>query len=323
MAEDTTRANETGTEATVSAPARRSRRRLRDVQADIEQGKTVTTAPEGIVAPAGTTGTGSLETDAVAAAARADAAGEAFDFDKWFQAQPAEAKQRYATNIVTDVDSRLKSTYGEAYDLLIEAAQLAQAGDTSLLENIKKLSDKDRRKFIFDTAYSIYDQPVPGAEPTVEDASAKRIAELERELGTVKQTIESRDVETARSAYASSRQAELQALVREYPELAYDPTNLDTPAARRVADLIDRAEARSQKAGRAVAYRDVFAEQRAVWGNTPEPPPHIPSTSPAGGPAAAQAPRTEAESRQRMRETIEQYGGSFAAMARALPRGNR
>jgi predicted P-loop ATPase len=185
--------------------------------------------------------------------------------------------------------------------------------------------DKDLRTFLFETAFQIYgDESAPEASDAgTPERKPKYVADLEEQVAGLRQERETEKTAAARHTYESQRTAELAALQREFPELKFDPARTDSSEYLRVADIIDRTETASQKAGRVLSYRDTYENMRKAWGATDKTAQRaIPQTTTRTETAPPrQAPMNDKDSRVRMRETINRHGGSLSTLAAALARG--
>ena len=250
---------------------------------------------------------------------------ESFDYEKWYEAQPQEAREAVARNVVTNFTARLKETLGDdAFAVLEQAAQ-----DEAYRNKLGRLNKKELREYVFDTAYSIYDDPrytTAGSAQEQAGVADPRVDELSKKVSAFEQRERAQTTEGRRNDYFRAWQNDVGALLHEFPQLNYDASAPESSGYKRVAEIVDRAHYLSEKQygldefgiprGR-VSLRDVYDRSRALDDTRPSPPPKIPNTSPSGDAPSRQAPRTDVESRNRMRETIEKHG-SLKNLANAL-----
>lgn len=237
---------------------------------------------------------------------------EQFDYAKWYEAQPEEAINEVANRVYqaayTDINKRLTDEFGEdLLPILVEAKN-----DPELRKALKSYvkDDPELRKFLFGPAVDAY-RATTRTEPTTGVADDNP---LKKELDEVKGKLEAQENERQLQAYVQHRNAELEALQREAPELRFEKADPSDPAFRLASHVAEVAEERTRRFGKNVAYKDVYLELRDVIHR--EKPAAAPATSRNTAPPKPQPPKTQAEGRDRALETLKRAGG-IAGLARA------
>jgi hypothetical protein len=236
------------------------------------------------------------------------------DYSAWYDKLPEKHRATFAQNVMNHQAQQLAEYYGpEVSALLVEIRE-----DPELRKLAAKMSDKQFRSFVKDTAAPIYEDPrfaaPSGADGTFsEDPKVKELAErLDKTEARVDQERKEREY----SSYRSQRETEYQALFNTYPELRFD--KMDDPKAKFVAAAIERAEERSQKSGRVVTYAETVKELREMtdWQRENPPPRAIPSVSKTEI-DRPQAPRTKVDTKNAIARDLQKFG-SLSQLASAL-----
>lgn len=232
-------------------------------------------------------------------------------YEKWFEKQPEKFRAQFAENVVSHQAQKLAEFYGpEISGIMQEVAQ-----DPELKKRLARLSDKQLREWLLDTAAGIYDGYAPGgtAQPAGEDSALSgRLEKLESRL-------EKDEQERANQAYIAERRTEYEALLNTFPELKWSDQN--SPAYKRAAAVLDQAENESRSTGRKVSYADTYTKMRDMWewqAKNP-PPPHAPAAQASAVPPSPQAPRNKIESKAAIKSQLDKYG-SLSALQAALKR---
>ena len=270
----------------------------------------------------------------VSAAAAAGAPADAFDFDAEYGKLPEPLRNGIVERFTAQYNDALGREYGDILPLVAEVrtnpnlrATLAAAAqdpelrdylaDPDARKQIKQLSKKELREFLFGEATATYEKyaapaaAAPGGE-TIDPRDA-RIAQLEERFTTEQDTRE-------QNTYISSRQNEMRALTSAFPDLAQNVKQLEH-VVNHAESQFERAALRSgidvskvgwvAKAMRAgvkpPSYREAHEYYAEMLGRST--PPAAPATSPATPPAPPQAPRDGAEGKNRALQLLKTSGG--------------
>jgi hypothetical protein len=235
-------------------------------------------------------------------------------YKKWYDELPVAAKTQFATNVYNNLLSQAKKTVGpELYDL---AAEVLADPDVRATVQKLKLTNKELRTWLVDTAVSIYEDPryntaasiapAPSAEPPKDPRVDQILARQEAE-----------DRQRAVESYQTRRANELSALINEAPVLRYDPAQPDSASYKRVSEIMDYAEGLETRLGRPVTYKEAYERIQGIYGAEPTLPPSVPHQTSGYEPPRREPPATKAESNRRMKETLEKYGG-LTGLARSM-----
>lgn len=240
----------------------------------------------------------------------ADEPDEETAYKTWFEAQPENYRTKFATNVVQWQSAQLGEFYGPEVSAVLEDIRK----DPELKKKVSRLTDKQFREYLFNTAAEIYDDPRFG-RPVAGDAEIP-VDPATRALTEKVEQLEQKETQRIHQQYLDSRQNEYGALLNTFPELRFEKAT--DKVGKRVAAIIDTAEERSQKAGKKISYADVYTEMKAMWDDQAgNPAPRgIPATSPTEIPKP-QAPRTKVDARANIDATLQKHG-SLSNLARAL-----
>lgn len=273
---------------------------------------------------------------------------ETFDFDAEWNKLPERLRTEATQRLYDGYNNALSQQYGDVLPLFVEAnknanlrATLAAAAndpelrdllaDPTARDQIKRLTKKELREFLFGdavTAYEKYALPeTPGRAPEKDPRDA-RIEQLEAKFQS--------DVDQRESGgYVGNRQREVNALLGEFPQLKEDQkllehvvtnaeTQFESAALRAGIDTSQKNPgwpAQALRAGiKPTSYREAWQYYAEVLGRSA--PPAAPGTSPATAPQPPQAPRDASEGKQRALKLLQSTGGlKGLATASARRRG--
>lgn len=235
------------------------------------------------------------------------------DYETWFNAQPAERREEFARNVANGYANSLAELYGpEVSSVLAEVRSSPE-----LKKKFERLSKTEVRDWLFNTALDIYEDPKYAGEPEAERPDSRYTA-LEEKYNALESKLTAAEETKLVESYTAERQTEYQALVNTYPELRFEDPN--SKVGKRVTAVIEDAEEKSRKAGRKIAYADVYVGLKDMWDAQEEnPPPRpVPATSASAKDVPRpQAPRTKVETRSAINATVQKYG-SLTELQRAL-----
>lgn len=244
----------------------------------------------------------------VAPTEKREAAPQVDPFQAWVESAPEEYRDKFAQSVVERHAQALAAHYGPEVSALLEEA----GKDPDFRRKLGRLTDKERRKFLLESADAIYDaQQGDAPENGKLDAIDQKLVGLEQRMTKAQE-------DERRERYIADRKSEHEALLAKFPELRWsDPAS---PQARRLQAVIEEAEIRSQKAQKPVAYGTVYEEMKAMWADQEASPPRAPIRSQGGNaPPNRQAPKNRVEARNSMNAELNKYGG-LSALAAALKR---
>jgi hypothetical protein len=235
-------------------------------------------------------------------------------YNKWYRELPEQGRAKIAENVYNNLLGQAKKTVGpELYDL---AAEVLADPDVRATVQKLKLTNKELRTWLVDTAVSIYEDPryntaasiapAPSAEPPKDPRVDQILARQEAE-----------DRQRAVESYQTRRANELSALINEAPVLRYDPAQPDSASYKRVSEIMDYAEGLETRLGRPVTYKEAYERIQGIYGAEPTLPPSVPHQTSGYEPPRREPPATKAESNRRMKETLEKYGG-LTGLARSM-----
>lgn len=264
------------------------------------------------------------------------ASSAAFDLDTWLKDQPKEALEGLSERFAQGANAYINEQYGDVLPVLEEITK-----DEKLRNNFKKLVrdgkvDREELEFLLDTGIVTYEEDIrprktvrggPGADGTIttqreidpNDPGQKALTEVE----ALKEKLHKDELADQQVRYENYRRNEMIALMRERPDLSFKEASEKDPAYRKAAHIAEVAEARTKAnyergVQKVVSYKEVADELDAVLGR--EKPPAAPRTTHDRLDQKPQAPKTVAESKDRMRETLAKAGG-LRALAEASRRG--
>lgn len=240
---------------------------------------------------------------------------EPFNYDKWMESVPEEAKQKFAEQLWNGYNQQLSELYGDVLPTIADAKD-----DQELREFLAEVGkDKELRRFVTGPARQAYKTTLQGAGAG-DTPAAPVEPELRRELDALKGEVEKDRSARTLEQYQTKRQQEFAALANEFPEFRFQKADASDPAYRRAEVLINYAE-KNSSLDKPYAYRQALEELRVL--ENKEPPPAAPATTHATEPRQSpQAPRNPVEGRDRALQTLKRSGG-IAGLAKTIKGNSR
>lgn len=259
-----------------------------------------------------------------------------FDLDEWLKAAPPEALKGLGERFAQSADAYLTETYGDLIPVIEEIRT-----DPKLRGRVAKLYrdgkvDKEELEFLLGTGVDTFEEDIrprrsvrggPAHEGSPDSGSPGRARgeddPLAREVAELKDRLNKDEMASNQKRYEDYRRSEVEALLKEHPELRWEKADESDPNYKRMAHIAEVAENRTKAnydrgVQKVVSYKEVADDLSVVVGL--EKPPAAPRTS---GDSRIddkpQAPRTVAESRSGMEQKLAKAGG-FRALAEASRR---